>query len=168
MAKIYNSDLIKELRDVGKIQISTDKIPNEIADKVVPVINVNPKQSRVINAILSSAVTASGVAQTLLAAQPNRDFFITSASISIVKDAACTPGREFYHIICTIDGATKNILTIPYYSAVASESHKTISFPIPIKIDRNTAITTSIFDYGAGTSKVSTNVSGYFVDNKNA
>ncbi len=41
-AIIYNSDVTKELRDGGKISLR-DAIPNQLAEKVVPVMEVNPK-----------------------------------------------------------------------------------------------------------------------------
>ena len=41
MAKIYNSEIIKELVDGCKLQINTDKVPNELAEKVVPVFLAN-------------------------------------------------------------------------------------------------------------------------------
>jgi hypothetical protein len=43
MAQIFNSELKKQLIDGAKLQTSKDVIPSQLADKVVPVMEVNPK-----------------------------------------------------------------------------------------------------------------------------
>jgi hypothetical protein len=44
-AKIYNSNLTKAIVDGAKLQISEGGIPSEIAEKVVPTMEVNPNLS---------------------------------------------------------------------------------------------------------------------------
>lgn len=46
MAEIHNSDLSKEIIDKAKLQLSFDKLPTQLAEKVVPTLEVNPDISR--------------------------------------------------------------------------------------------------------------------------
>ena len=46
MASIHNSDLTKELIEKAKLQTSHDSVPSQIADKVIPTLEVNPNLSR--------------------------------------------------------------------------------------------------------------------------
>lgn len=55
MAKITNSDLTHELVDGAKIQTAFDRVPNELAEKVVPVMEVNPKLLKNCTILINSS-----------------------------------------------------------------------------------------------------------------
>lgn len=137
MAIIYNSDLSKEVIAGAKIQTSRDVIPNQIADKVVPVMEVNPKLLRRINTF-GAGTASNATSATVYTTPTDRDFFLTAAVFSMIKDATST--STLSNLITTIDGASVNLIRIPGFTLTAQSGSISISFPQPIKIDRGVTI----------------------------
>jgi len=164
MAKIYNSDLFKELKDGAKIQQAVDRIPNEIAEKVIPVMEVNPKLLRTINIIKNVYGTATGNL-TVYSVPSNKDFYLVGADISAQEDALSTNTATY--IAATIDGAAVRILQLSKLTLTADSKNGSISFNTPIKIDRGTNITLSN-SFGAGAAVKTCTIYGYVIDNSNA
>ena len=157
MATIYNSDLSHELRDGAKIS-SRDEIPQELGKTVVPVMEVNPKLLRVCNWWRG----AIGAASTITTTPTDRDTYIVAAHLGIYKLAADT-GTDV-QLRCIVDGLSHNLLVIPGITLNANTTCLSISFPIPIKVDRGSVIST----IGANVSRISGGVEGFQVENINA
>lgn len=162
MSTIHNSDLFKEFRDGAKTQQLTDVIPTQLADKIVPVMEVNPKFFRRCNFFASGNRTTSG-ATTLATSATDKDTFITNIYLGWVFDVltVITVNR----VQCVVDGLTVTILLAPNSNAVAGTAGA-ISVPLcfPIKVDRGTAITLGVTS-SAGTYSVSAGIIGYTVEN---
>ena len=137
MATIYNSDLFKELASAGKIQVSVDNIPNQLAEKVVPVMEVNPKLLRRTEIIRHNDAT-NATSASIYTTPANADFYLTHLTISTMKDAGST--ATFSAISCVIDGITRYAATLGFITLTASRDSLSINFSTPIKIDRNTSI----------------------------
>lgn len=137
MATIYNSELSRELIDGGKIQTSRDNIPTQIADKVVPVMEVNPKLLRRCT-IVRRSTAISALTSTIYTTPANGDFYISALEIAYSADAAATTTN--FTITATIDGASRIIAELRRVTGAADKDSLYLGFPIPIKIDRNTII----------------------------
>lgn len=150
MATIYNSQLTRELTDAAKIQVSRDKIPNQLAEKVVPVMEVNPKLLRRANIVRSGTATGTG-ASTIYTTPSNQDFFLTHAELSIIKDAASDYATGGYPLNVTIDGVTRSILIISILTLTAQNQTVGIAFNTPVKLDRGSTIALNSASSTAGT-----------------
>ena len=162
MAEIHNSDLSKELRDGAKLQTSRDVIPSQLAEKVVPVMEVNPKLLRETNYILSSSAGSA----TLDTTPTTKDTYITgylligstsTGPLSSTMTLTATPKGRGAQIIGGLRYATTAILDT--MTQVAS-----VSLPHPILLERNSTIVVANTNITA--SRVV--VYGYQVDNPNA
>lgn len=166
MAQIYNSDLSKELVDGAKIQTSYDKVPNQLADKVVPVMEVNPKLFRISNVVRNINTTASG-AQTMYTTPTDKEFYLTGLYFSIIKDAACDMASGAVTINASVDGVSRTLFGIAVLTATAQNSSITFSFPTPVKVDKGAGIVYS-GTFAAGTCARTGGINGYLVENINA
>lgn len=168
MATIYNSDLSKEISDGAKIQTSKDQIPTQLAEKVVPVMEVNPKFFRKINLVRSVLATASGASNVIYATPADKDFFITNLCLSFFKDAACDAATGRIAITVSTDGLASNPLNVAITTLNLQEQTVSINFPIPLKVDRGSNIFTAQPTFAAGTFTRTASVCGFLVDNVTA
>lgn len=166
MATNYNSELSKEFTEGGKIQISRDRIPTEFAEKVVPVMEVNPKFFRRINILSTSNKPTTG-ANTAYTTPTDRDFFLTNVQFSLIKDSTCDQATGTVTLTSTQDGVSKTIVAIPVITLTAQSESIQVNFPYPIKLDRGVIVTTTA-TYTVGVMVRQTNLQGYTVDNINA
>jgi len=170
MVTIHNSDLFKELRDGAKSQQLRDgDLPSQLAEKVVPVMEVNPKLLRrdIVLGSLASNLTASAVANIVAAS--NRETYITGISFAGIKDATCdittTAARGAF---ITQEGVDNPICYFPILVSTAQSWNVNIQFKNPIKIDKNTPIYVSTSAFTTGLFSRTFIVYGYRVDNPNA
>lgn len=137
MATIHNSDTIKELIQGGKVQTSFDKVPTELAEKIVPVMECNPKLLRRINLVFQQTATNS-TSVTLYTTPTDRDFFVTSAQLGLIKDATSTSVSTT--ISAVVNGQTIALLKIPSITLTAQSEVIANTYAFPIKIDRGSII----------------------------
>jgi len=165
MPTIYNSDLSKELQQGASLQVSGG-IPNQLAEKVVPVMEVNPKLLRRINIVKQISKTASG-SSTIYTTPTDKDFYLCTALLSCSSDAA-NDGTNFY-LQCIPDeiGQTTNLIHITKITLSAINQSLVEYFFNPIKIKRNSVIAIS-HTFTAGVANFSGSITGYTVDNPNA
>lgn len=161
MAQINNQQVTKGLADNADIQIARDKIPNELAEKIVPTFETNPKLLRRIN-IVASASANNAVTGTIYTTPIDKDFFLTSIDLSMIKDVTST--SIYTDVEIKINGQTKTILYINGFTLTVQNISKIISFPIPIKLDRNSTITVNNNTNVANISSYCT-ITGYTNDN---
>lgn len=166
MATIYNSELLKELKDGGKLQQSRDIIPTQLADKIVPVMEVNPKLMRRCNVLRSGSSAVSG-SISLYTTPTDRDFFLTSLHLGIIKDAACDIATGAVNLGITVDGTARNFISIPVITLTAQNIVRDVAFCTPIKVDRGTSISIT-GTYTAGVMSRTGGLSGFYSDNPNA
>lgn len=155
MATIYNSDLSKEIRDVGKIQISRDNIPSRLGDTVLPVIDVNPKHARVVNKIFSGSLSATGGFS--FSAGP-KTLYLTGFNMEYTADVAADNTVIFLRV--TVGGANVDF-NIRKQTLTAGSDHLSQSFPVPIPIDRNSSIY-CVSTFAAGACTYGCTLYGYY------
>jgi len=160
MTQIYNSDLTKELTEGAKIQVSRDRVPNQLADKVVPVMEVNPKLLRRVK-IVKNVQAANATSATVFTTPTDRDFYLTGYCLSVIKDATSTSTGT--SLRSTIDGAAVRIAEIIGLSLTVQNQTITGSCTPPIKIDRGVTITVNNTTNVANVSS-SAEIHGYIDD----
>lgn len=164
MATIYNSNLTKEIIDTGKLQISRDIIPSQFAEKVVPVVDVNPKHARVCN-IIRRTQANNNTSATVYTTPTDKEFYLVSYELSLIKDATSTSVGTYIEV--TIDGATQILAYIDSFTLTAQAEAITGSFPIPIKIDKGSNINLRN-STNVANCKSDLAIIGFTVDNINA
>lgn len=147
------------------IQVSKDRIPTELAEKVVPVLEVNPKLLRNCN-IVKSTSAVNSTSGTLYTTPTNQDFYLCAAELSVIKDATATSTSST--ITCTPKGgAASIILRIMGLTLTAQENSISISLRFPILLERGTTITVTN-STNVGNVSSSGTIFGYVVENSDA
>jgi hypothetical protein len=167
MATINNTSLFKELRDGAK-SYGTEKIPNKIADKVVPVMEVNPKLLRIIDTGFSATGTASTTATTLTTLPSEaRDFYLCGGSFTFAKDATCDVATGTVTFIGTSNSASIIFARLATITLTADNQGIAFVLPFPCKLDRGTTIYIGSGTHTAGTFVRAASCYGFFVNNPN-
>lgn len=161
MATIYNSDLTKGLINSAKLQTSKDKVPNQIADKVVPVIEVNPKLLRTCNILRYGSATTTGA--TIYTTPSDQDFYLCGASVSVIKDVT-SASTSSYLQITPEDGLTQRVLLISGITLTAQDDSISVDFSRPILLKRSSTIAVGNSS-AVGNIKTDASIWGYTVDN---
>lgn len=142
MATIHNSELSKELTEGAKIQISRDKIPNELAEKVVPVMEVNPKLLRRAKGIATmdrTTTTAASPGTSIVTLNQNKDTYITSIVFANSSDVNCD--NTIIRIRATDEfGSTIYLIRADKITLTATNSQIVANFDTPIKLQRGSVI----------------------------
>ncbi len=137
--KITNSDTVKELQEAAGLQFAMDMEEKDIQKLIVPTIEINPKLLRFCN-IVKNATASNATAATIFTTPANQDFYLLAAQMSMIKDASATSLAS--SIDLTPEGAQlASIMVIRGISLTAQNDSLTISFPVPLKLERNTTIT---------------------------
>lgn len=137
MATINNSELTKNIIDGARIQTSYDKVPNQLAEKVVPVMEVNPKllKSSIVLANITKTSTASDV--NILSTGKN-DVYLTSIAIANRQNVDCD--NVSFYITGKFNGQTLRIFNRTKASVTIDVFHDQITFNPPLKLDRNSEL----------------------------
>lgn len=160
-AKIYNSNLTKEIIDGAKLQVQDGNIPSEIGNTVLPTMEVNPNLLRICNVVKMNSLN-NALTETIYTTPSDKDFYICSASLTMNKDVTATTTNV--NLTCTINGQSATLLRIATLATTADTNSISINPRFPIKIDRNTTISltsaTNVANVRAGASVI-----GFLIDN---
>lgn len=165
MAKIYNSELSKEITQGAKLQTAEGKIPNELAAQVVPVMEVNPKLLKPAKIVRYVAATTNAT-NTLYTTPTDKDFYLTGCMLTSAQDAASD--NVGCNIRCSIDGAYQRVIQTTNIASTAGTNQLSVNLGShPVKVDRGTVI------YGAhggtvGVTRLSAAIWGYLDEASNA
>ena len=144
-----------------KAALTRDNLPNQLAEKVVPVIDVHPDHNRIANVVVSD-ILANGTSATLYTTPTDRDFYLTSATLSTIKDATSTSTASAIEITPQVGLATK-ILSIVGLTLTAQNFSIATSFNCPILLKRGSSINiTNSTNVANITSRAA--ITGYIVE----
>lgn len=161
MANINNSELSKELIDGAKIQTSFDKIPTQLADKVVPVMEVNPKLLHTNDIVRGGTSNTSSSTASVYTTPTDKDFYLTSIAYYIIKNAACDNTANT--VVVSVEGSGDQILlSVPSITLTAMDYGTSVTYTQPIKLTRGTTVRMSS-SFGAGVLIRGLNITGYTV-----
>jgi len=136
MATIYNSDLSKELQQGAKLQLR-DRMPSELAEKVVPVMEVNPKLLKTTNYLVAGS--GSATSNTIATTPTDKDTYITNACLSMIKDATSTSTSTTL-TITPFGQAAVSVLRIACATLTAQTDSLTQNWSNPIRLARGSNI----------------------------
>lgn len=172
MAIIYSTDLKKELIDGAKIQTSSDSVPNQLAEKVVPVMEVNPKLLKKVDWVAHLTATTTQSAVAIFTAPTGYKTFLKGLTLSVQSDAAADNTTTFVlsRLVSRIGGGTGGsvLARINKLTTTASQGEKTLYFDgmgLELMQGQNTTITNA---FTAGASVVSVTLWGYVEENSTA
>lgn len=135
MVYVNNNETIKELNDAIKGDFVSNIAPKSINNSVQPVININPKDYKIIN------IVKSNTSGTIYATPTNKDFYLRGITLS---GSSITAGLCRININANVQdmGAVDLLqLALQVSAAVpAASDTQIIIYPIPLKITRNTNI----------------------------
>ena len=155
MARHYNPSISERIQRTFGFKAG-ETLDNNITGPVA-VIPIQP----VVRLVKPSRATSTGSA-TIFTAASDKDTYLTGVLFSYTKDATCDmssasdPG-----VTATIDGVATNIIRLGTLTLTAQSEAVYISFPIPLKIDRGTAVQLTSVSYTAGTMTRSVVAYGY-------
>lgn len=135
--QINNSTTIQELIKGAGLS-SALGVPNQIDNKVIPVLEVNPRLLRRIT-IVKRNEASNSTSATLYVTPTNQDFYIVACHLSVIKDVTATSAISKINVL--IDGAAINLAEIRSFSLTVQDRGIFLYFHFPIKIDRGNTIT---------------------------
>lgn len=136
--EIQSTEIKQGIINATKINPSVNKIPSTLGNQIIPTLEVNP----LINAIcdvVAQTTASNTTAATIYTTPTDKDFYLTSLTLSIIKDATST--STFSDVRTTINGASVILTRIAGFTLTAQNSNMSLTLPIPVKLDRGVAIT---------------------------
>ena len=149
MATIYNSELSKEIITGAKIATAVDKIPTELAEKVIATMEVNPKIVT-SSKIRWNAATTTQTGMNIYVPQANETVYLDSVQISLQSDVICDDIVAACQV--TQDGISGlSVAFVRKITLTACQRDVVVTFPKPIKCDQGTAVKL-VHTFTAGTT----------------
>ena len=134
MAKINNAQVIQKLVDELKLYPGQDVIPTELADKILPVFQVNSEQLTISNTpanVVKQATTTGGTgANTIYTVPATGKFYLTAYTLTSAGGAGTND-----HIEITVDGVAIDIALLDN-----AGGHIAIALNNPVLLDPGTDI----------------------------
>jgi len=163
MPQINNTELLLGMRNDAKVQ-NAENVPTQLAEKVVPVMEVNPKLLKDSRSLLhiSRSTTTPTTPGTLLTTL-TKPWYVTAVSLTYIADVAA----DNTQIRLRLFDSRGNTLDVPNFlkpTTTISYNSQTISFPSPIYLPKGAQIYL-LNVFSAGTSNVLGEVIGYEIDN---
>jgi len=136
MARHYSPTIAERLNRIFGFR-SGDAIDNEV-EGTYAVVPLTPT----VNIVRHNSSSSSGNI-SLYTTPTDKDFYLTGILLSIVKDATCDVATGTININTVINGATRRVADIAVLTTTAQSQSVVVSFPFPLKVDRNVAFTIS-------------------------
>ena len=149
MAKIQEAKVIKELIDKLKLSPGFEKIPSELADKIIPIISADPQ-------IILEEIHHKAANGTIITTPTDKDFYFTDAMISCL-DGTGTGGVLLDSITLTPFGKAAVIILVAQCfsdlgTTTETNAHQVLNLKNPIKLARGSNI---VFTKGSAAGKCS-------------
>jgi hypothetical protein len=132
MATTQRSEYVDTATKDLRLNPAIDSIPAHLAPDIQLTYELKAPMS-VISQTLTNAT------QSFFLVTGDRDVYISSISLDCVKDVTAT--TTSISVRAFVDGVQRRLLTINTTTLTVERAGTSISYPIPIKIDRNTSIT---------------------------
>jgi len=150
MAKHYNPSITSRLLRIFNFK-GAEQIGSEVSG-LVAVVPVTPV-ARICQGTAGTAAT-----NTIYTTPTDKDFYLTAATLSYVKDASSTATLFRYRVF--VNGVQKEIITFPAISLVAGQDAVTVTLDPPLKLDPGTIVVCTT-DSTVANVKVAGNIVGY-------
>lgn len=113
--------------------MSGDEVNSELAP-ITPTVELK----RVIT-ISKTGFASNATSGNIYTVPVDQDFYLTTLTLSVIKDATATSTETA--IWASIDSQFVRIATIATLTLTAQNTTIAMTFPLPLKVDRNTTIT---------------------------
>jgi len=147
MVQINNQAVIQKLIDELKLYPGTGMIPTELADKILPVFQINTQEITMTQEpsnIVRSANSDGGIGLVTIYSVPaTGKFYLTNVALSSSMFGGAADQTLRVIVKCTIDGTAQEILTaVTRHNLDDTESSNlSLNLQNPILIDQSTNIT---------------------------
>jgi len=165
MANIHNSDLFKELKEGIKSQ--GFDIPNQLAEKVVPVMEVNPKLLRRIVPFPIAADLSNQTVATAYTTSTTMDTYLSGFTFSYNKDATSTATTLGLYATPEESNLSTALIRVKCFTLTAQNGTISVCLPQPIKLKKGSNITYSS-DTNVANISISCSLFGYQLQNSSA
>lgn len=145
------------MQDLLGIQAGSQSVPVESGNTIQPVVEVGPKFTNFLKYGTSTLSTTT----TAYTTPSDKDFYLTLAQLSYVKDAA--NDNVIYYINVIVGGLSCRLNIMKAVPATANSDTYSQSFNYPIKIDRGTAISV-VGAFTAGTQTRCWVIGGFILE----
>lgn len=152
MGTVHNSETINEMVKAAGIQTANELPTRTLSNQIVPVMEVNPKLTRITDFARTATLT-NGTSTTLITAPAlatKQKLFITGANLSYIKDATATSTGMV--VQSTVDSQTINLVQCVGLTLTAANGAMSQTFNPPLQIDPGATITIAS---STGTANVS-------------
>lgn len=146
MGTLQNTDTIKEIKEVTKLQASIDGVPNTYNNIVQLTSETNPKLLKEINTHLTLAAV-NGVANLTL--DTTKDFNVLALQYSFTKDAVSTCNSSIVYGTSTYTNATIYLISHAELATTAASRTYNFTYTRPIKLKKGTTVNISLDAAGA-------------------
>ncbi len=150
----YNPSITERLFRIFRPKAG-DQFSDEVSPNLVAVVPITPV-CRIIKAAGSSATGTMNVWTT----PTDKDFYLTGANLSMVKDAANDMATGNVSLAVFVDGVAVNPIGIALLTLTAQNQTVQANFSIPIKLDRGSVISVGA-TYAAGAMRRFVTINGY-------
>jgi hypothetical protein len=140
-AKIYNSDVTKSIINQIKLATSMENPPNEIADKVICVLNVSPFQTKTSKPLKTLTGLSNQTSATVYTCNAIKETYLTSATLNYIKDVTSTATDIALNIIDDESNVVSQHLRFKGITLTANSGSISWSSPFPIKLKKGSNIT---------------------------
>jgi len=130
--KHFNPSISEDKTRILNIKSGDDN--SDVADFIQPTLEITPKINLVKRAEASNSTSA-----TIYTTPTDKDTYIVALMLTMIKDINATSVSS--RIYAYIDGVSSYLAEITGFVTTVQEKTIFLSFPIPIKIDRGTALT---------------------------
>lgn len=137
MEEIQNGDIKRKLSE--DIHATNPmKMPPAITDYIVPVILTNDDVYYAQEPFCETNEAINDASDAIMNTDSVKDTYITSVSISVIKDATSTSTKST--VTAVIGGVTKTIAAIAGQTLTAQSETLNVTFNPPLKVDRSSLI----------------------------
>lgn len=159
MVVVQNPDALSALRSQAGIPLV--ETPQGMQNTIVPVIDMTPRFHDLAIISKGSSATSSGTSTTVHNISSDKDFYLTAASLGLIKDATNDAATGNLSLQGTSNGSSALILRIPVLTLTAQNNTISLVFNPPLKLDRGTSISTSQGTFTAGNYVRVSCITGY-------
>jgi len=157
MTKHYNTSIIEDANRIFNTK-GNDNILNDVSPVIQPIIEVKrPGKIFEVSGTLQNATS-----QTIFTTPNDKDLYLTSGTFSFIKDATST-ATELTLKIYDYNGVQRSLIRVMCLTLTAQSNVIPFTFPLPIKLQRNTIITLTS-DTNVATIRVGASLQGYEVE----
>jgi hypothetical protein len=136
---IENNEIQKSISHATGIKLRADELPQEIGKDIQITLESNPLLTKYCDVAREGHSILTGTI-TIYTTPADKDFYLTSIYFSLVKDVLCDVATGRAVVTTMIEGATRELIGFGIITLTAQNNSLAISFPYPLKIDRNSAI----------------------------